>query len=113
MASRTGTGNCGDCTEPLGAVGVNTEDTRIKNGLTDKEKCIDEKLTQNGGNFIRNILNQFDGDDSEFDIIIESEDNVYNSNGQEVNGKTIYTPGNSLLILKLITLTQNLIKYYK
>ena len=56
--------------------------------LTGKEKCLNDHLDKKGGSFVKNILNNFEGD-SEFDIKISSKDKVFRKNTSvELNGKT-------------------------
>ena len=65
---------------------------RIINKLTGKAKCLNNLLTKNENSFIKDILNNFEGE-SEFDINIKSKDKVFIdgiSSGDGVNGKTRY-----------------------
>ncbi len=79
--------------------------TKIINKLTGKENCINGQLTLRG--YLGAILDNFEGDDSEFNITIESQDVVTHTdeNGvtSEVNGVTSFTPGSDEIKIKIST----------
>jgi hypothetical protein len=72
---------------------------QIIDNLTGKAKCINNLLNQNGNSFIEKLLSNFEGN-AKFNIVIGSADKVFNSDNEEINGKTTYTVGsNDLQIL--------------
>ncbi|MCG8732918.1 hypothetical protein [Tenacibaculum finnmarkense] len=82
---------------------VPIEDDKIINKLTGKADCFNGKLTENGSTFIKNILKKFQGV-SKFDINIKSVDKIFRKNTTiELNGKTTYTKGSSLINIKIST----------
>ena len=88
-----GDGNC-----------IDSDDDKIISELTGKEKCLDDHLKKSGNNYVKNLLSNFQGDDSEFSINIESKDHVYSGTSGtniEVNGKTIYTPNSNILRIEI------------
>ncbi|PIV93096.1 MAG: hypothetical protein COZ17_05415 [Flavobacteriaceae bacterium CG_4_10_14_3_um_filter_33_47] len=70
-------------------------------GLTGKEKCIDNLLTENGNDFIQSLLNNFDGDDSEFDIIIKSASELISPSGGNDKGQTHSPNSNNEIIIEI------------
>ncbi len=80
---------------------------KITNELTGKAKCLNALLDKNGDSFVKNLLANFKGK-SEFNIQIVSKDKVttLDENGiiKEINGKTIYTPGSTLLTIEISTI---------
>ena len=68
--------------------------------LTGKAKCLNDSLTKNGNNFVKDILSNFQGE-SKFDINIESKNKVYNNKGEEVNGLTRYAKGNKIVYIDI------------
>ncbi len=82
----------------------NSADDKIDSSeLTDKAKCLNDKLTQNGNTFIKDILSKFEGN-SKFDINIKSVDKIFRKNTTiELNGKTRHTPGSSLINIEIST----------
>ena len=71
---------------------------RIIIALEDKEACINKLLMKNGGNYVDQLLQHFEGE-SEFDIKIESKDKVISKSG-EVNGKTL-PPENGTITIQI------------
>ncbi|MBO9585358.1 MAG: hypothetical protein J7574_14440 [Flavobacterium sp.] len=68
---------------------------KITNLLTGKAKCLNDLLTQNGNDFVKNLFSKFEGT-SKFDISISSKDVVMGTkNGveSEINGKTLKPKG--------------------
>lgn len=80
------------------------EDDKIDSTqLTGKEKCLNDSLTKNGNTFVKDLLANFNGN-SEFDINISSKDKVFrNKTTVEINGKTIYKPGTTLINIHIST----------
>ncbi|WP_417784761.1 hypothetical protein [Tenacibaculum sp.] len=73
--------------------------------LTGKAECLNDKLTQNGNTFVKDILSKFQGI-SEFNINIKSVDKVFpkgTTTGDGLNGKTRHTPGSSLINIEIST----------
>jgi hypothetical protein len=71
--------------------------------LTGKAKCINDLLTKNGNTFVQKLLANFEGE-SEFDIKIVSVDKVFSEEtGLEINGKTTYEKGNTLINIEIST----------
>ncbi|MEZ7514919.1 hypothetical protein [Flavobacterium frigidarium] len=79
---------------------------KIIHELTGKAKYLNALLDKNGDSFVKNLLANFKGK-SEFNIQIVSKDKVttLDENGiiKEINGKTIYTPGSTLLTIEIST----------
>ena len=68
---------------------------QIINTLTGKSKCLHDHIEQAGSGSISDILSNFEGNNSEFTININSPDNVFYINpatqeSEEVNGKTSF-----------------------
>ncbi|MCT4698216.1 hypothetical protein [Tenacibaculum haliotis] len=80
------------------------EDDKIDSTrLTGKEKCLNDSLTKNGNTFVKDLLANFNGN-SEFDINISSKYKVFrNKTTIEINGKTIYKPGTTLINIHIST----------
>ena len=77
---------------------INEEEDRIiTNELIEREKCIFEMLTKNSDDFIKELLNNFEGE-SEFDVQLISRDGVFNGDS-EVNAKTS-PPIDGLIIIE-------------
>lgn len=75
------------------------------NNLQGKEGCLNGLLDQKGNSFVKDIFSQFTGE-SEFDIVISSEEHVYsNVDGvyKEVNGLTKYTEGTNQILININT----------
>ena len=71
--------------------------------LIGKEKCLNNGLTENGNSFIKYIFKKFEGE-SEFDIKISSKDKIFRKGTSvELNGKTTYLPGSSLININIST----------
>lgn len=72
----------------------NLEEDKIDSSeLIGKSKCLNDKLNENGNNFVNDLLKKFKGK-SEFDINIKSVKNVYSKNRKEyVNAITSYKKG--------------------
>ncbi|MCL5247542.1 hypothetical protein M4I21_17100, partial [Cellulophaga sp. 20_2_10] len=77
-------------------------DDQIINNLTGKAECLNDGLVKKGNDFIENILNKFEGERSEFNIEIQSKNNVYYK-GNEVNGLTRFTPGSKTINIDIST----------
>ncbi len=74
---------------------------RIVSELIGKEKCLDDHLRTNGNTFVKDVLSNFHGDDSEYSIHISSKPNIfYNLNGTsvEVNGITRFNGSKTIEI---------------
>jgi len=75
-------------------VEVDWED-RIIDELEGKEKCLNDHLKDSGNDFVKDMLSNFMGDDSEFGINLKSEYQVFrtdeNGNAVEINAKTTFT----------------------
>lgn len=75
--------------------------------LIGKEKCLNDLLTQQDNPFVKNLLANFQGDGSKFDIKIISKDKVTNKdedgNLVEVNGKTIFINGSNIITIEINT----------
>lgn len=85
---------------------VKKEEDQIINELTGKALCLNDLLDKKGDSFVKDLLANFKGE-SEFDIQIVSKDKVTNrdENGviREINGKTIHTPGSTLVTIEIST----------
>ena len=98
---------CGDGYEYDATLGecVLVEDQIFNDELTGKEKCLNNHLDKKGNSFVKNILENFEGE-SEFDIKIVSKDKVFPNNvstGDGVNGITKYSIGSSLINIEIST----------
>jgi len=89
---------------------VDFED-KIINELKGKEKCLDNLLKESGNDFVKNMIANFVGDDSEFGINIKSKDNVYytDEDGEisEVSGITKYSSDSNIIKIEISTLKAN------
>lgn len=81
--------------------GCDEEDKIDNNQLTGKEKCIDNLLAENGNEFIKILLDNFDGDDSEFDIIIKSVNELISPSGEKDKGQTHSPNSNYEIIIEI------------
>lgn len=74
---------------------------QVINNLTEDAKCIYKNLNEKGNDFVKNMLNKFDGE-SKLSLELTSKDKVYytDKNGvtREVAGKTRSPVNNSILI---------------
>ena len=72
--------------------------------LEGKEECLNNLLKKEGNSFLKNILDKFKGD-SEFDIKIQSKNQVYNGTN-EVSGKTSYLLDSNIINIEISTSKQ-------
>ncbi|MGB0198903.1 MAG: hypothetical protein ACPF80_02575 [Flavobacteriaceae bacterium] len=80
------------------------EDDIIINELTGKAKCLNGHLFEKGNRFVKDIFSKFEGNNSEFDIIIKSEDRVFSSNSNSyVNGTTAHKKGTKTIRINIST----------
>ncbi len=74
----------------------------IDDELTGKEKCLNDHLRNSGNDFIKSILSNFEGDDSEFGIKIISVDDIPNDNKDKViNGRTTFGKNGNIITIKI------------
>ncbi|GIZ15957.1 hypothetical protein [Capnocytophaga catalasegens] len=66
-----------------------------------KIKCIHDKLRYGENDYVKQILDKFEGDGTDFDIIISSRDKVITPDGRDVNGITRYTEGNKNIYIEI------------
>jgi len=78
-------------------------DQIIDTNLTGKEKCLNEKLTENGNIFVKDLLANFEGI-SEFDINISLKDNIYSKKRKRfANAQTSYKSGDKFINISIST----------
>lgn len=83
------------------------EDTNLElykidsDSLTGKEKCLNDLLDKEGDSYVQDLLENFRGE-SEFDIKIESADNIIGADGNPVNGRT-FPPSNDIIKVLIST----------
>jgi hypothetical protein len=81
---------------------------KIYNFLEGKPRCINDLLDSDGNSFVQNLLANFEGDGSEFDIKIISQDVIISEKTQtEINGSTT-RPIDKLIVIKISTSKANL-----
>ncbi len=85
-----GTKDPASCPEGEILLPINKNPTKIINNLNGKERCIDNLLTENGTDFVKNLLKNFDGV-SEFDIIIKSVTTIINPITKKESGGLTYS----------------------
>ena len=86
----------GDCVKDL-------EDHIDSSDLTGKAECLNDSLTKDSNDFVKDLLANFNGN-SEFNINISSKDKIFRKNTNiELNGKTTYLPGSSLININIST----------
>lgn len=87
-------------------VEVDWED-RIIDELNGKEKCLNDHLKDSGNDFVKDMLSNFMGDDSEFGIYIKSEEQVIHVNDDgnpvEVNAKTTFSDNSNTINIEIST----------
>lgn len=77
------------------------KDYRIDDKITDpKIKCLHNKLRAGNNDYIKQILDKFEGKGTEFDIVISSEDKVLYE-GREINAKTTFTLGSKAIHIRI------------
>jgi len=77
------------------------EDKINSDSLTGKAKCLNDLLDKQGASFVQELLENFRGE-SEFDIQIESKDDLYGPDGKLVNGLT-FEPSNNIINIQIST----------
>lgn len=93
-----GNSDCPDDDKVL--IPINEEEDPIDDKeLVDKEKCIYDHLAKTGSNFIRGIMNQFNGETTEFPLKIMSQHTLLNEFGNPINGRTIFRESDGQLTI--------------
>lgn len=83
------------------------EDKIDDSELTGKEKCLNELLNKKGDSYVKNLLSNFQGDDSEFDIKIVSKDKIWSEKYQKyINGLT-KSPLNNIIEIQISSTKAN------
>ena len=94
-------GDTEDCVEEEEAIDLKIDDSE----LVGKEKCINNHMNRVDTPFIRDILKNFNGETSEFDINIKSQEKVFTNEGkpnqEEVRGQTSYRSDSKVLQIKI------------
>ncbi|WP_396602382.1 hypothetical protein [Algibacter sp. R77976] len=75
-------------------------DDKIINELRDKEKCVNDLLSKKGNDYVKKLLVNFKGE-SEFDIKIQSKDNVYSERLKVYVGGQTSPPDNGLITITI------------
>ncbi|ATA73729.1 hypothetical protein CGC49_10890 [Capnocytophaga sp. H4358] len=66
----------------------------------EKIKCLHDKLRNGNNDYVKEIFSKFEGNGTEFDIVISSENKVLYE-GREVNAKTTFTRGSKAIHIRI------------
>ncbi|CEN53863.1 hypothetical protein [Capnocytophaga canis] len=66
----------------------------------EKIKCLHDKLRSGNNDYVKEIFSKFEGNGTEFDIVISSENKVLYE-GREVNAKTSFTSGSKAIHIRI------------
>mgnify|MGYP003120948842 CR=1 FL=1 len=78
-----------------------TEEDKINSEeLTGKEKCLNDLLDKEGNSYVQELLKQFKGE-SEFDIEIESVDQIWNPEKQKYINAQTFPPENNIIKIQI------------
>lgn len=95
----------------LGGGNNNAEDPnnlRIFKNLTGKPLCINNLLDDEGNSFVQKLLENFEGDNSDFNINITSVDEVLSNDGsKQINGSTTQPNINKTILIKISSTRAN------
>ncbi|PJI83921.1 hypothetical protein [Capnocytophaga canimorsus] len=75
---------------------------QIIDQITDEKiKCLHDKLRKGNNDYVKEIFSKFEGNGTEFDIVISSKDKVIGRQGTKVNGITKYTRGDKTIYIEI------------